>query len=388
MRYALLDPLRGLAALWVFLYHYEFSTPFRAHAPFLHSVFKQGYLGVPMFFVISGFCLTASARSSIARSESATSFLRRRFRRIYPPFWCSLLVVVAIPFLIEGISSLKSGVYLPPTSAGNPSLGYLDFSAFEWIRVATLTKVFDPPGAEFGLQGKFNKLNAVFWTLAVEVQFYAVVAVALAYRRRFYGTLAAATLVSIPFFFLPATYGNGIFLPYWPMFAVGVGIYAGFENGWSPTRRFGRFQVPICSLVVIGTVVAYLGMVRAGIGMTPFRMASLFGLAVWFGQGLDDRFVALATGARAILRWPIALWNVVGAMSYSIYLLHAKLHYLVAQLARQILATDTIVFDLVVLTTTVALCYPFYLCCEVPFFKPTAKKREIPTEVREPAAVA
>ena len=240
MRYGLLDPLRGLAAFWVFLYHYEFSDSFRTSAPFLHAVFKQGYLGVPMFFVISGFCLTASARSSIARGESSPAFLYRRFRRIYPPFWCSLLVVVSIPFLIEGISSLKTGVYTRPTSAGNVPLGYLNFSAFEWLRMATLTKVFDPLGAETSLESKFNRLNAVYWTLAIEVQFYAVVALALAFRRRFYGVLIVATLISVPFLLNPASYHTGIFLPYWPMFAVGVGIFAGFEKGFHPTNRLGQ----------------------------------------------------------------------------------------------------------------------------------------------------
>jgi peptidoglycan/LPS O-acetylase OafA/YrhL len=44
-------------------------------------VFKVGDLGVPMFFVISGFCITASAQGAIRRGEPATGFLYRRVRQ-------------------------------------------------------------------------------------------------------------------------------------------------------------------------------------------------------------------------------------------------------------------------------------------------------------------
>ena len=107
-------------------------------------------------------------------------------------------------------------------------------------------------------------------------------------------------------------------------------------------------------------------------------MAALFGLAVWFGQGLDQNYTALASSPRYVFRTPIMLWNVVGLMSYSIYLLHAKLYPLVAQFVRQVVPGYTFVFDLLVLSGTLDLCYRFYLCCEAPFFKPTEKKPEKP----------
>ena len=48
-------------------------------------------LGVPMFFVISGYCIAASAEATIDRGESAGSFLAPRVWRIYPPYWFALL---------------------------------------------------------------------------------------------------------------------------------------------------------------------------------------------------------------------------------------------------------------------------------------------------------
>ena len=65
MQFFLLDMLRGFAALWVFGFHFDFSLSFQTSLPNLHAFLKLGELGVPMFFVISGYCITASARSAL-----------------------------------------------------------------------------------------------------------------------------------------------------------------------------------------------------------------------------------------------------------------------------------------------------------------------------------
>ncbi len=72
-------------------------------------------------------------------------------------------------------------------------------------------QVFYPDGG--GLSGKFTRLNAVYWTLAIEFQFYLVVMLALVLRKRFYLTLLATTALSLPFLPYPATRNTGIFLP-------------------------------------------------------------------------------------------------------------------------------------------------------------------------------
>src|SRR5262245_15783623 len=123
IRFHLLDPLRGLAALWVFTFHYGFSPAFRGNFPALSSIFSEGHLGVPMFFVISGYCLMASVRIARRDGDTVLSFLWRRSVRIFPAYWCSIAVVVAVPFVIEGLSALKTGTFLRPTATGNLSLG-------------------------------------------------------------------------------------------------------------------------------------------------------------------------------------------------------------------------------------------------------------------------
>ena len=83
-----LTSLRGLAALWVVLYHFQGDIvtllPF---SKFLLPFVVQGHFAVPIFFVLSGFVLTynylESMSGSLSRSE-LVQFWARRLLRIYP----------------------------------------------------------------------------------------------------------------------------------------------------------------------------------------------------------------------------------------------------------------------------------------------------------------
>ena len=58
---------------------------------------------------------------------------------------------------------------------------------------------------------------------------------------------------------------------------------------------------------------------------------------------------------------------VLGAMSYSLYLLHARLQFLSMQLLRQVVRPDTLMFDVATIVVTCMFCYAFYCVCERPF---------------------
>jgi peptidoglycan/LPS O-acetylase OafA/YrhL len=60
----------------------------------------------------------------------------------------------------------------------------------------------------------------------------------------------------------------------------------------------------------------------------------------------------------------------LGAMSYSLYLLHGRIQFLVMQPFRQVLPADGIAFDLAVIAATSLICYGFHLMCERPFMYP------------------
>jgi peptidoglycan/LPS O-acetylase OafA/YrhL len=161
-----LDPIRGLAILGVVFYHSmgatfgsfqlnwngllrDFNQP-RAFLALLPATY--GWLGVAVFFVVSGFCIHISHERS--RQKGFSVFFIRRFFRIYPPY---LLVLLFFAFVF------------PPTR--------LDFSS---KLLHTQTNFAYSSATLVGhvlLVHNFNKLmdhgiNGSFWSIAVEVQLY------------------------------------------------------------------------------------------------------------------------------------------------------------------------------------------------------------------------
>ena len=368
MRYALLDPLRGLAALWVFAFHYEFSDFFRSSFPILHDLAKCGHLGVPMFFVISGYCLTASAVSSIKHGESTGRFIFRRAMRIFPPFWLSILVVVSLPFVTEFVSSLKTGLYVSPLSSRDGRPTFIDFGTMDWIRHITLTQVFKSGIYSGGLQSKFAGLNSVYWTLAIEIQFYTVVSFALLFRRWFFVVLAAITLLSVPFVFTAIAGSSGIFFPYWSMFALGIGLFWLRNRGITPRKVFRKSAPIIALLCKIGMIAfAVFLVINKYLFIGEQGFAVCFAVFLWFLMIWDDIFVSLSHEHRLVIKLPMILLLTLGAMSYSLYLLHAKLRFLLCQFVRQVVPVNSLTCDVITIVGTSLVCYLFYRYCEYPF---------------------
>ena len=166
-----LECARGLAALWVFMFH---IAPMFTPWPVLETIARSGHQGVPLFFVISGYCMYAAAENTLRAGRAPSNFLKRRLWRIFPPFWVSVLVVMLAPYLLEGVSALKSGAFVPPQPRWDA------FNWLDWLALLTLTQVFNNPGGD--LQAGFSPINAVYWSLAIEVQFYLVMYASLLFK--------------------------------------------------------------------------------------------------------------------------------------------------------------------------------------------------------------
>jgi len=171
--YFALDLLRGLAALSVVLYHangmfwrtqlWDGGFPNAAGNVSWLCLVSQllpgaGFLGVNLFFVLSGFCIHLPAANK-TEPLNLPAFAVRRFFRLYP----SYLAVVAGCFLMLGWSA---GFGKPPVTWGN-FLGHLVF----WH--------YDPTAGGAGMG-----ISPVLWTIALEVQFYLLYAVSLRWLRR------------------------------------------------------------------------------------------------------------------------------------------------------------------------------------------------------------
>lgn len=146
-----LDIFRGCAILLVALYHYTARLPASAlnmeTAP--SPAFHFGWIGVYFFFVLSGYCIFLT----LERAKTIKLFLARRFSRIYPAYLAALI----------GLFVFGAFVALPSVPAANyreAMPGVTD----------VLLNMF--------LAGELGEwVNGSFWSIAVEVKFYVLVAI-------------------------------------------------------------------------------------------------------------------------------------------------------------------------------------------------------------------
>lgn len=95
--------LRACAAWGVVLYHIHVILNESGQSGWF-SLFSNGYLGVDLFFVISGFIITSTSRGYLHRPGSLRTYLSKRFWRIYPVYWLCLSSIVFYAF-IRGIGT-------------------------------------------------------------------------------------------------------------------------------------------------------------------------------------------------------------------------------------------------------------------------------------------
>lgn len=151
--YVPLDGLRGLAILLVMLYH--FCLPHKdfhgRKAGALLQLAQGGWMGVDLFFVLSGFLITGILLETRRRPHYFRNFLARRFLRIWPLYYASLLVLlIVMPMVLSKVPAELQGMR--------------DKQAWFWLYGANWL---------FALEGGFTRTSGGYlWSLAVEEQFY------------------------------------------------------------------------------------------------------------------------------------------------------------------------------------------------------------------------
>lgn len=152
-RVVFVDGLRGLAALWVVAYHLAthrlFSPPLDGVLGAFQRVAEYGYLGVPVFFVISGFAVAASIGTDRISVKYYFSFVARRLVRLTPPYWATIAFVVATTAVARAL--------VKDYDHALPSVGSVLAHMFYLYPL-------------FG----YEPILAIFWTLIPIVQFYIV----------------------------------------------------------------------------------------------------------------------------------------------------------------------------------------------------------------------
>ncbi|QEK50322.1 acyltransferase [Pedobacter aquae] len=147
------DMLRGIAALMVCIFHFTNGNKnYLASGHWFRNFGSYGWAGVEIFFIISGFIIPYSLNQSKYTYQNWKDFLIKRISRIEPPYFITILLILALNY-VSTLSPYFKGKDLP--------IDYFNLA----LHIGYLNSFFDHPW-----------LNPVFWTLAIEFQFYLLMA--------------------------------------------------------------------------------------------------------------------------------------------------------------------------------------------------------------------
>jgi len=193
-----IDGLRGIAAISVLIFHFTNAI----QIPILYPVFKYGYMGVHLFFIISGFVIFMS----VERSDNLKQFIKSRFIRLYPLYWLAIGVSVVITTLAFTFN------FIGPFPVNGVSLGQLN---------ANLTMFQHWMGV--------RDINGVFWTLIVELNFYILIGILIKTKKISNIILWCYGFLFIEFIYVLTRDTNLLFylplIQYGHIFIVGIVFY-------------------------------------------------------------------------------------------------------------------------------------------------------------------
>lgn len=358
-RYELLDGLRGLAAVAVVLQHLGAAS--------------TGHLAVMVFFVISGYCITASAESSRRNGDGLWPFMLRRARRIYPPYWLAVTFYAATRLVKVSIGGRDD----------------LQRPLIEWVRNLTLTQwvsdLFHPVASA---DANHSLFVAAFWSLNYEEQFYLVMAlivVLAAWRRTppIVPVLILAVLGLAWNWSIPEGWICGLFIEYWAHFAAGSLLYFAL-CAYTSRRQRTAFVALMMALGLACAARVALGSGHGADGMRAMRelaFLSAVTLALYFLRP------ASAVIARSRFWRPIAG---LGTVSYSLYLVHQFNLTVVASIAARVLpsATPYALTIAAMITMHLGIGAAFWYVAERPFLRRPGRAPEpmLASAERQPAA--
>jgi peptidoglycan/LPS O-acetylase OafA/YrhL len=303
-----IDGLRAVAVIAVMLYHLGIEW------------IPGGFLGVDLFFVISGYVITRLLLDSIQQRGGLDlrDFYMARIRRLLPPLLFMLIV-----------TSIIVGLWAPDTT--KKFLTDAPFSIFggmNWWLVFNQQDYFESSGRPPLLQHT--------WSLAVEAQFYLIWPLILLFVLRFFGKklIPAAALViamtsgitlMLVSFQLDASNTSQVSHIYFGTDTHSIGLFLGaaLAVSWIPqnfrpevTRRAQDFIDGIGVFGFVGIFGTFLLIDETK--PTLYRIA--FPLAGIFGTAILISIVHPASRFAPLLRNRVLLW--IGERSYAIYLWH------------------------------------------------------------------
>ena len=331
------DGLRAVAVLSVLLFHGGVAA------------LSGGYVGVDVFFVISGFVIATKLVEEIEEGKfSIANFYVRRIRRILPAMVATILLCCAAALVF----------FLPDA--------LYDFSRSVVATAVFLSNMFFWKNSGYFETGALDRPLLHTWSLAIEEQFYIVIPIALflvvIYARRWtfalFALAAAASLGLSIFVTDKAPTANFFVLPTraWELL---LGVLVALAP-WAPTsNRILREIIAIIALGLIGFAVLTYTSATPFPGLAAF--VPTFGTAtlIYLGKDREPSYIAKALGMRPVVA--------IGLISYSLYLVH----WPIIVFARYALLRDLHGWEIgAAVAASFVLAYLSYRFVETPFRKP------------------
>lgn len=358
-----IDALRGVAAIGVVFYHAIEqgknvlpNNILKYPIQVVQFASAFGYIGVFLFFVISGFCIHlqwAKAKADGVEPDIRFgSFWKRRLRRLYPPYLIAILLFLLLTAYTVGIN-------------------FTHFFFYDVVMHLLMLHNLDP--------NTCYTINGVFWTLAIEEQLYLAYFLLLFLRVRFgWGvTIAVCLAARVGWMWLSHVVwlktGYGLPVPEsaavhwftWALGAIGVELMFGSIKlrGWSRDLRLATVLI-----VAASALSHYLPSIPKD---TLIHNLSWFLIHPFWGLGffiVVNRMVLSEQSWLRQARLPslVSVFSTLGIVSYSIYLTH---ELVIMQSWRWITPGRLQIENvfLVIIPATILFAWVFFWFCEKPF---------------------
>ena len=286
-RFAELDFIRFFAALSVLIYHYKSKyieslgdSPVLAQG--IYSITKFGYLGVDLFFIISGFVIFSSAID-----RTGLQFAVSRITRIYPTLWVCASLTALVTVALQGTAS--------------------DVTIMQWLANLTL----------FNTRLGIQDIDGVYWTLSVEVKFYFCIFILLIFgllnHYRVWITIWLAATIFYWYFKQPFFLGWFISPEYSSYFIAGIIFCLARRDGYGPYHI-----VILASTLALSSVYAYSTVSTFAKNVTELDRVISIGI-VWC---LYLLFFLVSIRKFTLQSTTFVLS--LGGMTYPLYLLHNR----------------------------------------------------------------
>ena len=318
-----LDHIRGFAILYVFVFHclgatykmdqlawsgwlrsWDVPGSFLAFLPI-----TWGWAGVPIFFVVSGFCIHLAYAKN--ERQGFGGFFTRRFFRIYPPYLIALLFFAFI------LPSTRLAFDKPADLSQFLShLFLLENLNYRWL----------------------FEINGAFWSVAVEVQIYLLYPALIWIVRRqgwartlgFLGALELLMRLAAGYHFTRTGFKPPCWFIHSPVFfwfswSIGAALAHGYLNDTLP--RLPKWSLRICFLLVLATY-----------GVKPLSYLAFPGTCL-LTAGLILRMLRKEISWNPLPAFFCNHLRTVGVLSYSVYLIHQPLIHVVRDLVQEYLPT-------------------------------------------------